>query len=106
MANDCIYAKANPPKISFHFWEQPTEPFQRIHVHYAGPFMGFYYLILADAYSKWPSEYVVKNMTTEITIRLCREFFSAYGLPSSAAINALLKRNKAYLVALFENTHL
>uniref|UniRef100_A0A182YRA1 RNA-directed DNA polymerase n=1 Tax=Anopheles stephensi TaxID=30069 RepID=A0A182YRA1_ANOST len=85
LMNDCISfqsAKANPPKISFHCWEQPTEPFQRIHVHYSGPFMGFYYLILANAYSKWPSEYVVKSMTTEITIRLCREFFSAYGLPS------------------------
>ncbi|XP_062713761.1 uncharacterized protein K02A2.6-like [Aedes albopictus] len=78
----CQAAKANPPKVSFHCWDTPSEPFQRVHADYAGPFMGFYYLILIDAYSKWPAVYVVKNMTTETTIRFCREFFSTYGLPS------------------------
>ncbi|XP_062714983.1 uncharacterized protein LOC134291358 [Aedes albopictus] len=78
----CQAAKANLPKVSFHCWDTPSEPFQRVHADYAGPFMGFYYLILIDAYSKWPAVYVVKNMTTETTIRFCREFFSTYGLPS------------------------
>lgn len=44
--------------------------------------MGYYYLIIIDAYSKWPEVHIVKNMTTETTIRACRQFFSTYGLPS------------------------
>lgn len=78
----CQVTKSNPPKVSFHCWETPSEPFQRIHADYAGPFMGHYYLILIDAYSKWPDVRVVKNMTTETTIQACREFFSTYGIPS------------------------
>lgn len=78
----CQANRANPPKISYHCWETPTEAFQRVHADYAGPFLGFYYLILIDAYSKWPEVRVVKNMTTETTIRLCREYFSTYGIPS------------------------
>ncbi|XP_058448956.1 uncharacterized protein K02A2.6-like [Malaya genurostris] len=78
----CQATKANPPKVSFHCWDTPSEPFQRVHADYAGPFLGFYYLILIDAFSKWPAVFVVKNMTTDTTIRMCREFFSTYGLPS------------------------
>ncbi|XP_055589292.1 uncharacterized protein K02A2.6-like [Uranotaenia lowii] len=78
----CQMNRANPPKISFHCWETPSEPFQRVHADYAGPFMGFYFLILIDAYSKWPEVRILRNMTTETTIRVCREFFSTFGIPS------------------------
>lgn len=85
LVKDCVSCqanRANPPKVSFHCWEAPSRPFQRVHADYAGPFMGFYYLILIDAFSKWPEVRVVNNMTTETTIRACREFFSTYGIPS------------------------
>ncbi|XP_055614238.1 uncharacterized protein K02A2.6-like [Uranotaenia lowii] len=78
----CQANKANPPKAAYHCWETPSEPFQRVHADYAGPFMGYYYLVLIDAFSKWPDVHVLKNMTTETTIRACREFFSTYGIPS------------------------
>lgn len=78
----CQVTRSNPPIVSYHCWETPSEPFQRIHADYAGPFLGFYYLIIVDAYSKWPEVRIVNNMTTETTIRICREFFSSYGIPS------------------------
>ncbi|XP_058827472.1 uncharacterized protein K02A2.6-like [Topomyia yanbarensis] len=78
----CQVTRSNPSSVSFHCWETPSEPFQRVHADYAGPFMGLYFLILVDAYSKWPVVRIVSNMTTETTIHECREFFSAYGIPS------------------------
>ena len=74
----CQDTRANPPSVSFHCWETPSEPFQRVHADYAGPFMGLYFLILIDAYSKWPVARVVSSMTTETTIQEC----STYGIPS------------------------
>lgn len=78
----CQETRGNPTKAPLHVWERPTEPFQRIHADYAGPFMGKQFFILVDAYSKWTEVYIVPNITTDTTIQKCREFFSTFGIPS------------------------
>ncbi|XP_058817499.1 uncharacterized protein K02A2.6-like [Topomyia yanbarensis] len=78
----CARTRNNPAKAPVHCWERPLEPFQRVHADFAGPFMGVYFLIIVDAYSKWPEVKAIPDMTTETTIDRMLEFFATFGLPS------------------------
>lgn len=78
---NCNLTKNNPSKCDTHIWEPATSPFQRIHIDFAGPFKGHNFLILVDAFSKWPEVHLMKNITTETTINKLREIFSTFGLP-------------------------
>ncbi|KAF2899035.1 hypothetical protein ILUMI_07140, partial [Ignelater luminosus] len=62
-------------------WEPAQKPFDRVHVDFAGPFMGTYYFILIDAFRRWPEIHSVKNITTSTTINICNKIFSSFGLP-------------------------
>lgn len=80
--SDCQIVRPEPAKMALHCWQTPTEPFQRVHVDFAGPFMDSYFFILVDAYSKWPEIKVCKSITAESTVYMCREIFSTFGIPS------------------------
>ena len=63
-----------PPRL--HPWEWPGRPWSRVHVDYAGPFMGKMFLliiedVLAD-HSKWVNIHCVDKM---------RSTFASHGLP-------------------------
>lgn len=77
----CQRTRSNPRKVATHVWEAASRPFERVHVDFAGPFMGNYFFILIDAYSKWPEVFVIPNITTAITIEKCRDVFARFGLP-------------------------
>jgi len=64
-----------------HRWEPATELFQRVHMDFAGPFMGYNFLVLVDACTWWPEVHIMKNITTERTIKKCRDIFTTFGLP-------------------------
>lgn len=80
--SDCQTNRADPKKVEVHVWKQPNQPFERVHVDYAGPFLGKYMFVLVDAFSKWPEVHVVNNITTETTIQKCKEIFAVFGTPS------------------------
>lgn len=71
----CLLNRKNPPKTIVHPWEPATRPFERVHVDFAGPFMGVTLFILVDAYSKWPGIKIVKNMLATSTIDICCDIF-------------------------------
>ena len=50
----CQVAKSAPPKAPLHPWVWPSKPWERIHVDFAGPFLGKTFIIIVDAHSKWP----------------------------------------------------
>ncbi|UYV78279.1 hypothetical protein LAZ67_16000753 [Cordylochernes scorpioides] len=50
---DCLSTQNNPPKSPVHHWDPPSTNWERIHLDYAGPFQGYYYLVLIDAKSRW-----------------------------------------------------
>lgn len=54
---------------------------QRIHVDFAGPFLGSMFLIAVDAHSKWPEVYPMSTMTTKKTIEVLWHIFASHGLP-------------------------
>ena len=54
----CQEHQKAPTQAPLHPWEWPSDKWQRIHVDYAGPFLGHMFLLVVDAYSKW-SEVVI-----------------------------------------------
>lgn len=53
-----------PPKALLHPWEWPERPWSRLHADFAGPFMGHYFLLVVDAYSKWLEVHIVSSTST------------------------------------------
>lgn len=79
---DCQSVRPEPVKVLPHPWEPATEPFQRVHADFAGPFLDSYFFIVVDAYTKWPEIVVCKSITADSTERMCREIFSRFGIPA------------------------
>ncbi|KAL3988098.1 5-hydroxytryptamine receptor 3 [Sarotherodon galilaeus] len=81
-------------KSPLHPWEWPESPWSRIHVDYAGPFLGEMFLITVDAHSKWMDIYPVKSSTSQVTIEKLRQSFSVHGTCfTSAEFESFMKQN-------------
>ena len=80
---DCLALRAMPPKAELHPWEWPDRPWHRLHVDYAGPVDGRYFLVIVDAHSKWVDVYPTSGTTTKETIQCLRHSYSRFGLPVS-----------------------
>ncbi|XP_055542937.1 uncharacterized protein K02A2.6-like [Wyeomyia smithii] len=79
----CASVAKAPPKTLLSSWPQASYPWQRLHVDYAGPFEGFYFLVIVDSYSKWPEIIRTSTITSSVTIELLFETFARYGLPET-----------------------
>ena len=77
----CATNQGNPAAAPSHPWEIPTEPWMRIHMDFAGPFLGKMFLIVVDAYSKWLEVSVMNESTSTSTVSKLRQMFSTHGLP-------------------------
>lgn len=75
----CLEHRHMPPKTN-HTWITPTRPWSRIHIDFAGPFHGRNFLIIVDAYSRWPELFMVNNTNSATVIKLLRQVFSTHGL--------------------------
>ena len=78
---NCLENRDAPKKSPLHPWEWPTVPWHRVHVDYAGPINGTYYLVLVDAHSKWVEIFPTQTITSNATISLLRSCFARLGLP-------------------------
>ena len=58
-----------------------TSSWERIHVDFAGPFLGRMFMVIVDAHSKWPEVIEMKSTTAERTNQELRTIFARYGLP-------------------------
>ena len=77
----CKSVQSAPPPAPLHPWIWPSQPWDRIHIDYAGPFLNRMYLVVVDAHSKWPEIIQMSSTTAERTIEELRKLFSCYGLP-------------------------
>ncbi|KAL5473474.1 hypothetical protein EMCRGX_G027963 [Ephydatia muelleri] len=64
-----------------HPWEYPRNPWQRLHVDFAGPFCARMWLIVVDARTKWPEVIPMETITTTKTVQALRTIFAHWGLP-------------------------
>ena len=100
----CQSEKPSPAAAPLHPWVWPTKPWQRIHVDFAGPFMGSMYLVVVDAHSKWPEVYEMSSTTVAKTITVLRHIFAAYGLPEQVVSdNGPQFSSKDFAVFMKEN---
>ena len=77
----CQAVKQPPPPALLHPWIWPDRPWQRIHVDFAGPFLGRMFLLVVDAHFKWTEVFEMNQTTSTKTIQVLRQLFSSYGLP-------------------------
>ena len=80
---ECLSQRTLPTKAELHPWEWPAHPWHRIHVDYAGPVDGRYFLIIVDAHSKWVEVYPTSGTTSRETIKCLQHTFAQLGLPVS-----------------------
>ncbi|XP_063388304.1 uncharacterized protein K02A2.6-like [Cydia fagiglandana] len=78
--NVCAENRNMPSKVTHH-WIKPDKAWSRLHIDYAGPFQGKTFLIVIDAYSKWPEVKIVPDMSSSTLIRILRNVFAEQGLP-------------------------
>jgi hypothetical protein len=78
--HDCQAIQRAPAAV-MHPWERPSSPWQRIHADFLGPVDGNMFLIVVDAYSKWPEVIPMKDTTSARTIEVMRSLFATWGLP-------------------------
>ena len=74
-------SRYSPSKVPLHPWEWPDRPWSRIHIDFAGPFMGKMFLIVVDAHSKWMEVSIVQSATSNSTLEKLRALFATHGLP-------------------------
>ncbi|XP_055542887.1 uncharacterized protein K02A2.6-like [Wyeomyia smithii] len=79
--SSCAEAAKSPRKTDLESWPIPSKPWERIHIDYAGPVNGYYYLVIVDAYSKWPEVFRTRSTTTTATLEILEETFARYGNP-------------------------
>ena len=78
---DCQENQKAPASAPLHPWEWPEHPWTRLHIDYAGPFMGKMFLVVVDAHSKWLEIDIVPAATSAHTINKLRTMFATHGLP-------------------------
>ena len=79
----CEVHKNSPPKAPLNPWVWPVRPWQRVHMDFAGPFLGKMFLIIVDSHSKWIDVKIMNKITTADTILELRDVFSTMGLPDT-----------------------
>lgn len=77
----CQGTKNQPQKAPLHPWAWATAPWERVHVDFAGPFLGKMFLVATDSHSKWPEVVIMSSTTSSKTIVVLRELFSCNGIP-------------------------
>uniref|UniRef100_A0AAG5DP56 RNA-directed DNA polymerase n=1 Tax=Anopheles atroparvus TaxID=41427 RepID=A0AAG5DP56_ANOAO len=77
----CQSASKSPPKVESSAWPKPLGPWNRVHIDYAGPLDGVYFLVIVDAFSKWPEIVKTASTSAHATIAILRGIFARHGSP-------------------------
>ena len=71
------------PAAPLNPWSWPTHPWARLHLDFAGPFLGQMFLILIDAYSRWIEAYKTASAMSTVVMQELRTTFTRFGLPET-----------------------
>lgn len=77
----CMEHQNSPPQAPIHPWMLPEKPWSRLHIDHAVNFMGHTWLVLIDAYSKYPIVHATSSTSSKATIQLLEEDFAHFGFP-------------------------
>ena len=79
----CAEQQNLPPKNPVHPWMMPEKPWSRVHIDHAIDFMGSHWLVVVDAYTKYPCIYPTSSTSTKATTDLLEECCAHFGYPHS-----------------------
>ena len=77
----CQESRSAPSAAPLHPWQWPSQPWSRLHLDFAGPYMGQMFLVIVDAHSKWLDTHIMSSITSSKTIEVLRTVFATHGLP-------------------------
>ena len=81
LCSGCQKTSYMPRAAPVHPWDFPSNPWERLHMDFAGPFFNPMFLLIVDVRSKWFEIYPMKSTTAAKTVEKFRILFSHYGLP-------------------------
>ena len=81
LCTSCAENQRLPSKYPIHPWMLPEKPWSRLHLDHAINFMGSNWLILIDAYTKYPCIHRTSTTSTKATTDLLEQDFSHFGYP-------------------------
>lgn len=79
--SNCALSGKSPTKTLLHSWPKTSQPWERIHIDYAGPFKNSNFLIVIDAHTKWPEIIRTTSTTSTKTISILSSIFARFGTP-------------------------
>nr|CDJ87606.1 Integrase domain containing protein [Haemonchus contortus] len=79
----CAQQAKDPVKTELQSWPKPLTPWTRVHADFAGPLDGNFYLVIVDAFSKWPEIIQMNSITTSATIKVLTKVFAQFGNPQT-----------------------
>ena len=77
----CAEHQTNPPKSANHPWMLPEKPWSRVHIDHAINFLGTNWLVLIDAYSKYPCIHPTTSTSSKSTTELLEQDVAHFGYP-------------------------
>ena len=75
----CAVVKQAPASVPLHPWIWPSQPWQRIHLDFAGPFLEKCFVVV-DAHSKWAEVVEMLKTSTARTITVLRQLSATHGI--------------------------
>ncbi|KXJ81060.1 hypothetical protein RP20_CCG021245 [Aedes albopictus] len=79
--HQCASVAKSPPHAQPVPWPKPSGPWQRVHIDYAGPVDGDYFLVVVDSLTKWPEIVRTHSISTKATIAILRGIFARLVMP-------------------------
>ena len=77
----CAEHQNSPSKPANHPWMLPEKPWSRLHIDHAINFLGTNWLVLVDAYSKYPCVHPTNSTSAKATMDLLEQDFAHFGYP-------------------------
>ena len=77
----CGQFQNKPDKPSIHPWMMPEKPWSRLHLDHAINFLGRNWLVLVDAYSKYPCIHLTTSTSSKSTTAILEQEFAHFGYP-------------------------
>ena len=77
----CGQFQNKPDKPSIHPWMMPEKPWSRLHLDHAINFLGRNWLVLVDAYSKYPCIHPTTSTSSKSTTPILEQEFAHFGYP-------------------------
>ncbi|KII72610.1 Transposon Tf2-11 polyprotein [Thelohanellus kitauei] len=85
MIRSCVPCSKNArlPNKQFYHWPEPSNPFERVHVYFAGPFKNHMWFILVDSFSRFPFVLKRNGFSKYRTIMALKSICTLEGIPKT-----------------------